>query len=537
MEAFRDALASHRELINQLNVYPVPDGDTGTNMSLTVGSVTDEIAALDPREAAQLPAVCEAISHGSLMGARGNSGVILSQVLRGLAAVCRQYDEIDGKVFREAICAAADAAYGAVMRPVEGTILTVVRDSASAARDAESESLSEIVACARQAGQESLARTPELLEVLAEAGVVDAGAAGFVLLYDAILHVIDGRPLPVPPPVAERPGAAATVWADADHTDHGVTDLRYEVMYLLEASDTAIDGFKDVWAGLGDSIVVVGGDGMWNCHIHTNDIGPCIEAAVQVGRPSRIRVTDLAEEVEEVRWVREAARGAGEPEAPRDRVRTAVVAVSPAPGIGRIFHSLGVQELVEGGQTMNPSTRDLLDAVERAPADAVVILPNNTNIVAVAEQLGEATDKQVNVVRTGNVTEGFASLLAYDPEASAADNASAMAELAEGVLSGEVTRAVRDSTWASGPIRSGDWLGLDASGVRVVGDSPAAVGVALLEALVGDEHEIVTVIEGAEATAADTRRITEWLASERPAVTVETHRGGQAHYPYWFGVE
>ena len=539
MEAFRDALATHRELINRLNVYPVPDGDTGTNMTLTVGSVTEEIAALDPVDAARLPAVCEAISHGSLMGARGNSGVILSQVLRGLALVCRQYDEIDAKVFREALCAASEAAYGAVMRPVEGTILTVVRDSAAAAGGAETDSLTEMVDRAREVGHESLARTPELLEVLAEAGVVDAGAAGFLLLFDAILHVTDGRPLPHPPEVADKPRAPSAVWVDSDQPDHdGASDLRYEVMYLLEAPNTAIDAFKDVWAGLGDSIVVVGGDGIWNCHIHTNDIGQSIEAAIQVGRPSRIRVTDLAEQVEEVLWVREgAAREADEPAPPRVPVRSAIVAVSPARGIGRIFHSLGVQELVAGGQTMNPSTRELLAAVERAPAEEVIILPNNSNIVAVAQQLGEATAKTVTVVPTSSVTEGFASLLAYDPEATGADNAANMAELAGGVLTGEVTRAVRDSSSVAGPIRAGNWLGLDAAGVRVVGDSPGAAGVALLETLVGGEHEIVTLIEGAEATAADTRRITEWLTSERPDVTVETHRGGQAHYPYWFGVE
>ena len=305
---------------------------------------------------------------------------------------------------------------------------------------------------ARAPGADALARTPELLPVLAEAGVVDAGGAGLLLLLDAALRVVDGRPLPEPEAAdgrARRGLAAALAAAHAErraaHGDGGVADLRYEVMYFLEAPDETIPAFKDVWAGIGDSIVVVGGDGIWNCHIHTDDIGAAIEAAIDCGRPRDIRVTDLLEQVEEERWVREAAPDRARRRARTTPVETAVVAVATGDGIRRIFHSLGVQRIVTGGQTMNPSTAQLLEAVESAPADQVVILPNNKNIIPVAEQVDAQTDKTVHVVPTRGVAEGFASLLAYDPEADGLDNAKAMAEAAAAVVAGEVTRAVRDS--------------------------------------------------------------------------------------------
>ncbi|MDG2113406.1 MAG: hypothetical protein P8N02_12425, partial [Actinomycetota bacterium] len=382
-----------------------------------------------------------------------------------------------------------------------------------------------------------LANTPELLPVLKEAGVVDAGGAGFLLFLHAALHVIDGRPLP---DVADQPEMIAGPIDRPDHHDpdhHDVSDLRYEVMYFLDAEDELIGGFKDVWAGLGDSIVVVGGDGLWNCHIHTNDIGPAIEAAVDVGRPRQIRVTDLAEEVLEEQWVREghATGGASLPAA--DPVPCAVVAVSPAAGIARIFHSLGVQELVVGGQTMNPSTAELLDAVERAPGLQVVILPNNSNIIAVAERVDTQTDKTVCVVPTRSVPEGFASLLAYDPEADASANAAAMFEVAGSVVVGEVTRAVRDTSSAAGPVSEGDWIGLDRNGVRSIGTAMAQSAIDLLDQLIDADHEILTIIEGDDAGDAETRTITEWLHTAHPSVEAEVHHGGQEHYPYLFGIE
>jgi DAK2 domain fusion protein YloV len=540
MRTFRDALRRHQAAINRLNVYPVPDGDTGTNMALTLESV---VAELDGAGEGMIEA-CRAVSHGSLMGARGNSGVILSQLLRGLAAVVREHEAIDGPVLAAALGSASALAYEAVMRPVEGTILTVLRESAEAAGAAAADDTADLRAvleATRAEASASLERTPELLPVLKQAGVVDAGGAGYVLLLDALLTTVDGRAMPEPDDDAA--GADLDALAQTAHDAHGehghgdVSDLRYEVMYFLEAPDEAVPAFKNVWAGIGDSIVVVGGDGIWNCHIHTDDIGAAVEAALDVGRPRQIRVTDLLEQVEEERWVREAEPGAPDHDVERIPVQTAVVAVCVGEGIARIFHSLGVQEIVTGGQTMNPSTAMLLEAVERAPSEAVLILPNNKNIVPVAEQVGEHTTKQVQVIPTHGVVEGFAALVHYDPDSSLDDNAKALRAGADAVVAAEVTRAVRASVCDLGPISEGDYMGISRDGIRSVEPTVADASTALLAALVEPAHELLTIIEGDGATAGDTRRITEWLGEHHPGVETEVHHGGQPLYPYLFGLE
>src|SRR5687768_3448795 len=333
---YRDALEAHKAGINKLNVYPVPDGDTGTNMALTLTAVAEE---LEPA-ADDLAAVCKAISHGSLMGARGNSGVILSQILRGISSVVAEAEGFDGPSGAAALTAASKAAYEAVMRPVEGTILTVVREASEAATAAADDGadLVAVLDAARVRGADALERTPEMLPVLKQAGVVDAGGTGFLLFVDACLNVADGRALPEPPAHLAEPDLQGMDTAVADAHHDAVSDLRYEVMYFLEAPDETIPAFKEVWAGIGDSIVVVGGDGIWNCHIHTDDIGAAVEAAIDCGRPRNIRVTDLMEQVEEERWVRDAALSPEE-EAAREPVPTAVVAVATGDGIRRIFRS------------------------------------------------------------------------------------------------------------------------------------------------------------------------------------------------------
>ncbi|MBV9936534.1 MAG: DAK2 domain-containing protein [Actinobacteria bacterium] len=524
---YRDALRAHQAPINRLNVYPVPDGDTGTNMALTLESV---VAGLDGTSG--MPDVCQAISRGSLMGARGNSGVILSQILRGIADGCRKHADVGAPELAKALSSASDAAYAAVMRPVEGTILTVVKAAAGGAATSEG-SLCGMFDAAKAAGATALANTPEQLPVLKQAGVVDAGGAGFQLLLDAFLHVVDGRPLPEPEDVESAPAIEYTPEIDAAHDS--VSDLRYEVMYFLEAPDETVPHFKNVWAGIGDSIVVVGGDGLWNCHIHTDDIGAAVEAALDAGRPRNIRVTDLLEQVEEERWVREAAVPEDEPDL--EPVPTAVVAVATGEGIRRIFRSLGVQQIVSGGQSMNPSTEQLLTAVQAAPADEVVILPNNKNIIPVAEQVDTLTDKTVRVVKTRGIAQGFAALLEYDPESTGDENAKAMEAAAGRVVAGEVTRAVRASTCDLGPIAEGDYLGITDDGIRAIAPGLADAVTGLLDVLVTDDHEIVTLIEGEGATAADTRRVTEWVHDNRPDASVEVHHGGQPLYPYLVSIE
>ena len=533
---YRDALDAHRDGINKLNVYPVPDGDTGTNMALTLTAVAEELEAAED----DLGAVCKAISHGSLMGARGNSGVILSQILRGLSSVVAEAEGLDGSSGAAALAAAADAAYEAVMRPVEGTILTVAREASEAAVEAADggADLVGVLEAAQARGADALARTPDMLPVLKDAGVVDAGGTGFLLLLDVLLHVADGRPVPEASEV-DGPVFTEPLPGHGEGDEHGdISDLRYEVMYFLEADDSAIGAFKDVWAGIGDSIVVVGGDGIWNCHIHTDDIGASIEAATDIGTPRKIRVTDLLEQVEEERWVRDAADLVDAVPAHLSApVTCAVVAVATGSGIRRIFHSLGVQGIVTGGQSMNPSTAELIEAVEQVPADQVVILPNNKNIIPVAQQVDGHTTKTVLVVPTKGITEGFAALLAYDPEADGAANAEEMVDAAEHVVAGEVTQAVRDSSCDVGPIATGDWLGIARDGIRSVEAELGDAATQLLAELVLPTHEIVTLIEGEGASAGCTRHITEWLAEYRPDATAEVHHGGQPLYPYLFGIE
>jgi uncharacterized protein len=530
---YRDALRSHQDELNRLNVYPVPDGDTGTNMALTLESVVGELDS-----AAGMAEICRAVSHGSLMGARGNSGVILSQILRGLAETFSDQDEAAGADLVAGLRRATDAAYQAVLRPVEGTILTVVRAATEAvevAHAAGEESLAVLLERAAEAAREAVEQTPELLPVLKDAGVVDAGGQGFALMIDAFLAVVDGRPLPEPEVVATPPAVEAHLHGD------DASSLRYEVMYLLEAEDSTIAAFKDTWASLGDSIVVVGGDGMWNCHVHTNDVGAAIEAGIDAGRPRSIRVTDLVDQVDEEQWVREqtasTAGSEGTSAIAADRCTTAVVAVGVGEGVRRLLNSLGVHAVVAGGQSMNPSTAQILEAIERCPSDSVIVLPNNKNIVPVAEQVHELTTRQVEVVPTQAVVEALAALVAYDPQASVDANAAAMAEAVQRVRTGEVTQAVRDGVGDAGPIAAGDWIAISRDGVWVVEKTPADAAIRLVDRLVDDGSELVTVLVGADAVASETARLEEHVALAYPQLEVEVHEGNQPLYSYLVGVE
>ncbi len=564
MVAYRDALVAEQATINRLNVFPVPDGDTGTNMLATLESVVAALAALEGP--ADMAGIAGVVGRSALMGARGNSGVILCQVLRGLTGELAPLAKAGGAELARALEVASDSARSAVVQPAEGTILTVAAGAARAAVEAARRSvvLLSVLEAARSGALEALWRTPSLLPVLAEAGVVDAGGAGLVLLFDALLAVADGRAMPglelpadvlstlagsapgvagscagatagggLVPALGGSPGSGPSGPGGARGALEG---CRYEVMYLLEAPGETIPAFRSVWAGLGDSIVVVGGDGLWSCHIHTDEIGPAIEAALDVGRPRQIRVTDLAEQVEEERWVREGASGAQAEEELPPRV-THVVAVAAGEGMRRIFRSLGVGGLVSGGQSMNPSTAEMLAAIERLPGPEVVVLPNNSNVIPVAEQAARLSEKRVVVVPTRAVQEGFAALIDYDPEAPAEENAVRMAAAAGGVVAGEVTQAVRASSSPAGPVAAGDWIGLAGGEILSVAPDLAAATIGLLEAVLKPGHELVTLFEGAGATAAATRRVSEWIAGDRPGVELERHVGGQPLYPYLVAVE
>ncbi len=554
---YRDTLKRHQADINKLNVYPVPDGDTGTNMMRTLDAVVAELE----KHPGALDETCNAISHGSLMGARGNSGVILSQILRGLSATMKSAREHGAPKVAEALKAASVAAYESVLKPIEGTILTVVRETADAAVRAANDgaTLAAMLRVARAAGRESLANTPELLPVLKDAGVVDAGGAGFLLFLDSALHVVDGEPLPDPENIAGPNTEQLIAVMKRGEADGAVdvSELRYEVMFLLEIDDTKSTAFKHKWGEIGDSIVVVGGEGLYNCHIHTNDIGAAIEAPISLGgRPHQIRVTDLFEEVAEEHEKREAQLGApptagtpsggathgGKPNfkthAALPEVTCAVVAVASGDGIAELFGNLGVHGVVTGGQTLNPSTQELLDAVEHMNAQQVVILPNNKNIIPVAQQVDGLTKKEVRVVPTCSMPEALAALVAYDPEASAEHNGGAMAKAAAAVVTGEITTAVRDTKTDAGNVKVGDAIGLvRGDGVVAIADTVFECATALLKHIVTDDRELLTIIVGVDGTADITERIVSWVGDHFPAISSEVHRGGQPLYPYLFGVE
>jgi DAK2 domain fusion protein YloV len=527
--AYRDAVRRHAAVLNLWNVYPVPDGDTGTNMARTLDATVEAMEAAS----ADWSATCAAISHGSLMGARGNSGVILSQLLRGLVgtlAGAAPGGTVTARHLSDALQAASTAAYGAVVRPKEGTILTVAKaaaDTASVVMEAgEHLSPIELLRAVRTAARDALARTPQQLPVLAEAGVVDAGAAGFVLLFDAALHALDDEPLV---DLADLDGV--------DVTHHPVVptevaDLRYEVMFFLDLPDESGDAFKQAWSKVGDSIVVVGGDGLWNCHIHTNDIGAAIEAALDVGgRPRGIRVTDLFEELDHV-----------DPVATADAPVCVVVAVANGDGITALLTDLGVARVVTGGQTMNPSTGELVTAVEAAAAATgareVVVLPNNGNIIPVAQQVDALVGVTVAVVPTRSVVEALSALVVFDSSQQADLNAHTMSAASSGLRIGEVTCAVRDATTSVGAVRTGDFIGLvGGEGVVVVGPTLVEAVVALADEVITPQCELVTVLTGEGASPDVDGALGAWFVEHRPGVAVDWHVGGQPLYPYLFGAE
>ena len=548
---FRDAVKAHQEGINRLNVYPVPDGDTGTNMGRTLDAV---VAELDGA-ASDMGSTCAAISHGSLMGARGNSGVILSQVLRGLSAKMRESESADAAAFAAALKAASESAYTAVLKPIEGTILTVVRETADAAVTVASggANLASTLRGARDAGRVALDNTPELLPVLKEAGVVDAGGAGFLLFMDSVMNVVSGEPIPEPQVVAGPTSdqIEALMARGEQSADVDVSELRYEVMFLLNLEDAKRRDFMEAWGKIGDSIVVVGGDGLYNCHVHTNDIGAAIEAPIELGgKPFKIRVTDLFEEVAEEHAEREAAMVAGmtsdAPSAPKrpsavaslPAVGCAVIAVCSGDGLAELFGQMGVQGVVTGGQTLNPSTAELLDAVNHMNSSQVVILPNNKNIIPVANQIDALTDKSVVVVPTCSMPEALAALVHYDPEGTAESNAQSMTSAISTVSTGEVTQAVRSTKTEAGQVNEGDWIGLvRGDGVVAIGDSAVKAATVLLDHIIGKSGELLTVIAGKDATARMVEDVVSYVSEQHPNVETEVHQGGQPLYPFLFGVE
>ena len=521
------ALSAARAEIDDLNVYPVPDGDTGTNLWKTM-QAADEAVRAAPRD---MGATARALARGALLGARGNSGVILSQLLQGLVEVIEKAEPATAADLRQGLTRAAELCYAAVATPVEGTLLTVAREAAEAVADlVDGDSdvdLAAVVREARGAAARSLARTPDLLPQLKAAGVVDAGGRGLCVLLEALERVVTGALPPVPeePQVLvprDRTGVAAA-------RESGSDEFAYEVQFLLrEAADDAVERLKGVLGELGDSLVVVGGDGLHNVHVHVNDVGAALEAGVDAGRPFRITVTRFADQITpSLPVMNERPVGRG------------VVAVVPGAGLARLFEEAGAV-VVNGGPTDNPSTAELLDALRAAAAAEVVLLPNDGNTAGVASAAAAAARDEglsVAVIPTRSAVQGLAALAVADEARPFGDDVAAMAEAAGSTRWAEVTTAVREAATSAGICRPGDVLGLLEGDVVLIGEDVEQVGIALAERLLTGGGELVTVVTGADAPDGLGERVGEHVERDHPHVDVVVYDGGQPHYPLLLGVE
>jgi DAK2 domain fusion protein YloV len=522
-ELAHGALASlerNRQRIDDLNVYPVPDGDTGTNLTMTARAVVDELDRTTTEDRAGL---VKEVTRAALMGARGNSGVILSQIIRGAAETLRTNGEVDARTLAQAFRSASDAAYRAVRQPVEGTMLSVIREMAEEGESAASEALTkpELLARLVKRGQEAVARTPEQLEVLREAGVVDAGGAGLLEIVRGLAAAAAGEPLPAAPAVREEPNI------EAIHQE--LSPYRYCTTFMIEGDDLDSEGIERELEQLGDSLLVVGDREALKVHVHTDEPGRALAVGTRAGVIEGVEIANMHEQT----LLREQRLLEAVPDAPAST--TGVVAVVAGDGNRRLFEGLGTTRIVEGGQTMNPSTAALVDAIESTPAAEVVVLPNNSNVILSAEQAAGLVDKPVTVVPTDSLPAGLAAMLAFDPDRPAAENAAAMSEVLDEVKTGEVTIASRDVDMNGVSVRKGAWLGL-ADGKAVAGgpdfDDVAAV---VAERLLEEPRSVMTLLTGADEPELD--GLLERIQERHPDLELDVQAGGQPHYPLLLSAE
>ena len=537
-----------KEWINELNVFPVPDGDTGTNMTLTIMSAANEVSSLPE---ADIDQIAKAISSGSLRGARGNSGVILSQLLRGFTKAIRDSKEIDGNMIADAFQKAVETAYKAVMKPKEGTILTVAKAVAQAAIDYENkEELGDMLTACVQAGDEALARTPDLLPVLKEAGVVDSGGQGLMVVLHGALDAFNGLEIDL---VFEAPETHVNIAPQPISTDHIEFGYCTEFIVKLDNEDAFTeeeeDSMKSYLLGLGDSLVFVVGDGMVKVHVHTNHPGKAFEKGLEYGQLTRMKVDNMREEHQEklfkssvVAAAREAEKKAREEseksisEAPRKEY--AFISVTIGDGLSDVFRELGVDVLIEGGQTMNPSTEDMLAAIEKAHAENVFILPNNKNVILAANQARDLVeDCSVHVIPTKTIPQGITAVVNFVPERSPEENVECMTEEIANVKSGEVTYAVRDTKIDGIEITSGDIMGIGDDGILAVGEDVPSVVMDMLDKLVDEDSELISLYFGKDYEEEACEELAEIIRNKYPDLDVEENPGGQPIYYIVLSVE
>ena len=520
-ELARGALASlelSRRRIDDLNVYPVPDGDTGTNLALTARGIVE---TLEATAVTDRPTLAREVTRAALMSARGNSGVILSQIVRGAAEVLGAAETIDSAAIARAFRGASDEAYRAVRKPVEGTMLTVIRELADAAGESAGPEVepAELLKQLVERGEQAVARTPEQLEVLRQAGVVDAGAAGLVELVRGLASTASGEPL-AEPPVREVP-ALESVHLEPSR-------YRYCTTFVVEGDGLDSRALETELDRLGDSLLVVGDPEALKIHVHTDDPGAALSLGTSVGTIEGVEIADMHRQTEqrEQRLLSALPGGAS---------RAGVVAVVAGEGNRRLFEALGAEKVIEGGQTMNPSTADLLEAVEAVAADEVVLLPNNKNVVMAAEQASRVAGKPVHVVPTESIPAGLAALVAFHGERSAEENAAAMREAAGQVATGEVTVASRDASVDGIPVRAGNYLALLDGKTVAAGPGFEEVTRTLLDLLLAAPRDVLTVLTGEGAPPLN--GVLDDLAGKHPELEVDVHVGGQPHYPLLLSAE
>ncbi|KDA47251.1 MULTISPECIES: DAK2 domain-containing protein [Leuconostoc] len=545
------ALAANADKINKLNVFPVPDGDTGTNMSLSMASGAQyERDALDTN----IGALAKATSKGLLMGARGNSGVILSQIFRGFANSMADKETLSARDLADALMAGAQIAYKSVMKPTEGTILTVIREAASKANKVanQTDDVVELMAAVEDAAQKALNSTPDLLPVLKEVGVVDSGGQGLVFVLQAFYQVLSGdfnEEDMKAPDNAELDQMVKELHAGAQaNSNLDPADIKYgyctEVMVQIGKGTTYdhefdYDEFYKHLAQLGDSLLVINDDEIVKVHVHTENPGEVITWGTHFGSLVKVKVDNMRDQQQAVIDAQreDEAQTAKISEMTKPAPETAVIAIAAGEGVAKLFKSLGVHTVISGGQTMNPSTADIVDAIKASGANQAVVLPNNSNIFMAAEQAVDLADVPVQVVKTRTVQQGLTAMMGYNPEAEASENASAMSDMIADVKSAQITQAVRDTTLNGVEIHNGDWMGIIDGDIQIVADTSEAAAEQSVEKMLDDDSEIVTIIFGADTKEKAANKLAKSVSAIDEDLEIEIHDGGQPLYPFLISVE
>lgn len=528
LEASTIWLERHVELINALNVYPVPDGDTGTNMLLTMRAALDE---LNNSPSSSVSAVAHTVSYGALMGARGNSGVILSQLFRGLARSLDEKETFTALELAQAMKEASATAYQGVIKPVEGTILTVAREAAEAAMAAAQERNDLIYVLERtvEEARHSVARTPSLLSVLAEAGVVDAGGQGLFVILEGALRFARGEEVGEPSMIE-----TATELEVPVEEEYG-----YETMFVLHGENLNVDEIREAIAAMGESVLVVGDSKAVKVHVHTMEPGRPLDYAAKLGSLTQISVENLQEQYREFARRSEATA----PERPQpssvaeELGDVAIVAVAPGEGLARVFESLGASTVVPGGQTMNPSTQEILEAIQSADAEKVIVLPNNVNVIMAAQQAGELSPKQVVVVPTKSIPQGVSALLAFNYQADLETNGQMMERAAHNVQTAEITTATRAVQINDVSVVKGEYIGLLDGELTASGSTLEEVVHEMLCQMKADEQEIITIYYGEGVADTEAERLADEIRASYPDQEVELINGGQPYYQYIISAE